>query len=173
MVITPPRIAGVAALLAAAVAAFLFLRPSDESRIRRLVEEMAPLASFDSRKGNIAFLGDLRKLVSRFQPDAELHFEEVGTVSLGSFNATQIEQLAISARQAVGNLAVTIDPVEVTLDGDQAARARFGVTARTGQGRGEIQGQGFEARLARVEGRWKITRLEALPLLSRRPVAEP
>lgn len=173
MVITPLRLAGAAALVAAAVAAFLLLRPSDETRIRRLIEEMGPLASFEAGKGNLAFLGDVRRLVARFQPDAELHFEEVGSVSLGNFPAAQIESLAISARQAVGRLAVTIEPVEVFLDGGSAARARFGVTARTGPGRGDFQGQGFEARLERREGAWKITRLEALPLLGRRPATEP
>ena len=144
-------------------------RTTEEDRVRRVIQGMARDASFTGSEGNIARLAKVESLAAAFTPDAELHVDQVVPIESAVTGRDVIKGMLLASLPAIRAVRVEVHDVQVTLESDDAARAVLTASARAGGGKGEFNAQEFEFRLARVEGQWRVRRIETV-LGFRQPV---
>ena len=163
------RLAVVTTALVAGLAVVRWMMPTDEQRIVRLVEEIAERASFTGREGNIARIAAVEALASRFTSDAEIRIDAVVPAVGPLVGRGAIQQVALAASQGGGGIRVTVLGAVAETDGPDTGRVRFSASADTGGGDGAFQAQDFVARVRKVEGRWLVEQVDAIPLLRQPP----
>lgn len=147
---------------------FVLSRPSEETRVRRVIEGMARDASFNGREGNLSKIAKIESISAAFTEDAELHVEQVVPLESSVQGREAIRGMLMAGAPFVGAVDVKVHDVQVTLGAEGEARAVLTASVRTGGGKGEFNAQEFEFRMARIEGRWRVRRIEAV-LGFRRP----
>lgn len=162
------RLAPWLATVAVALAWLAFSRPTDEDRVRRVIEGMARDASFSGNEGNLARIAKVESIASAFTDDAELHIDQVLPIESSISGRDAIKGMLLAGAPQVRSVEVKVHDVQVTLEDDIKARAVLTASARTGGAKGEFTAQEFEFRLVRVEGQWRVRRIDAV-LGFRRP----
>ena len=148
--------------------AFLTIRwmvPSEEERIVRLIRDIAERASFTGREGNIARLAAADALAGSFTRDAEIRIDAVVPAVGPLIGRDAIQQVALAARRGTGGVRVSILGAVAEVDSPGAGRVRFTASADTGGGDGTFDAQDFEARVRKEDGKWRVERVEAIPML--------
>ncbi|MBL9172587.1 MAG: nuclear transport factor 2 family protein [Verrucomicrobiales bacterium] len=146
------------------------LFPGEEVRIRKSIESLAGLVSFESNEGGLAAGRRISAAVARFAPGAEIQLEILGA---GSFHLTgggEVQQTLWAARRGAQHLRVRFFDILATVSPDgRSAEARLTATAEARGNRS--QQEGFEAmefrlQLQKVDGAWQITRVETVQALT-------
>jgi len=156
-----PALAVVA--VAFAVAAYLLLRPTDESRIRSQLDRLAAAIRVTeadaqgSPVGRLAHVnGDLERL---FEPDVRMSMPEVTSVTSGR---AELAELVAGAPRFVRTFDVDFTNVTIKLDQDRTtalvgATAKMKLTDRDGSASQERRA--VDLRFVRKDGAWFIRSL--------------
>jgi hypothetical protein len=144
-------------------------RATEEDRVRRVIEGMARDASFTGKEGNLSRIAKVESITAAFTPDAELHIDQVVPVESAITGREVIKGMLLAGLPSVRAIRVQVHDVKVTIEDEDKARAVLTASASAGGSKGEFNAQEFEFRLVRVEGAWRVRRIEAV-LGFRRPV---
>jgi hypothetical protein len=136
--------------------------PSEEKRVRRVIEGLAKDASFTSGEGNISRISKVNSIAERFTVDAELHVDQVVPVDAALRGRDTIQGLLMAAVPLMGAVQVDVHDLQVTMGEEGTASAILTASAKTGGKRADFNAQEFELRLRKVEGVWLIARVEAV-----------
>lgn len=145
------------------------LFPSDEVRIRRLLDDVAQTASLKSKTNPLIRIGGANKLAGFFTEDATIEVEGGGFDSRTIHGREELVQVATAARASIDEVLVRFLDVQVSVDPDgQTAGAHLTALANV-TGITDAFVQETRMRLVRVDNRWLISRVEPV----KRPRLEP
>lgn len=139
--------------------------PSDERVIRRTLARAAGAVSVRADQGAFDKLGAINRLLNLCSPDIEIVLNARG---MGSHSIQGHDQLRDALAAVFGSgesIEVQLLEIGVEVSEDRfQATAQFIARARGGRGEDDIV-QELRVRLKRMEGSWRIQRVEPLPSL--------
>jgi hypothetical protein len=137
-------------------------RPTDERRIRKVIEGMAGDATFTGGEGNISRIAKIESLGNRFAVDAELHVDPVLPIESAVTGRDAIKGLLMMGTPQLGSVEVKVHDVQVTVTGDTEARVSMTASAKFGGKRGDFTAQEFDIRMVKTEGKWLVRRVDVV-----------
>ena len=141
------------------------LFPSDEVVIRALLAVVAEQGSIQSGEGNLAKVAAVNALVDCFSPDVEIRLDGTPGELSSIQGRSELQQVVQAARSQVRSAHITFADISLEFGAEPgSATARMVATARIGQNE-EIWVQELKMTLARLDGAWKITRVETVRTL--------
>jgi len=161
--LTRVLLVGVLALVAYWVYGKLF--PSDEAVIRALLADVAEKGSIQPGGGNFAKVAAVNALVDCFSPDVEIRLDGTPGELSSIQGRSELQQVVQAARSQVRSAHITFADISLEFGAEPgSATARMVATARIGQNE-EIWVQELKMTLAKLDGAWKITRVETVRTL--------
>ena len=145
------------------------LFPSESTRVRNALVQLANDASFGPSEGNIGAVRRVAAVADRFTPNASIEVDILGSGSFQFTGRDEVQQNLLGSRRFVRKLVLQFHDITVEV-GDDGSTAMVHLTATADAvGEGRYQG-GFDAlefalALRKVEGRWQIERLKTIPTL--------
>lgn len=140
--------------------------PGDEAVIRKRVNRVAALMTFDSKEGNIARIANVEEVANLFAQEVEIvidtptHSEQMLT------GRTELRQRALAVRMTLSGLTVKFLDLNVTISPDKTEA----VVHLTGEARvpneRDLFVQELKFQLRRIEGKWLIVRVETVRTLT-------
>jgi len=159
------RILAGALLIAAAVWVFQVLFPGDEKLIRKLLVQVAEAAAIKPNENPIFKLAGANKLVGFFSPEAELQVDVSGTDIRSISGRDDLLQAVTAARAGLQEARIQLHEVHVNVDPDrQSAGAQLVVSAYI-NGATDPLVQELKMQLKKIDGRWKIVRVQTVKTL--------
>lgn len=153
---------GLALAMVGVAFAVWYFRPTEEKRIRKVISGLAQDATFTGSEGNLSRLAKIQSLGSRLSADVELHVDQVLPIESALTGRDAILSLLMAAAPQVGAVEVQVHDVGVSLTSDTEARVSMTASAKTGGRKGEFNAQEFDIRMVKLEGTWRIRRVEAV-----------
>lgn len=145
------------------------LFPSETTRVRNALVQLASDASFGPSEGNIGAVRRVAAVADRFAPDASIEVDILGSGNFQLTGRDEVQQRLMAARRFVRKLVLQFHDIVVDLGADETtATVHLTATAdAVGEGRyqGGFDALEFELALRKVEGRWRIERLKTIPTL--------
>lgn len=145
------------------------LFPSEATRVRNALVQLASDTSFGPGDGNITSVRRASAVADRFTRDAAIEVDILGSGSFQLSGRDEVQQRLMAARRFVRKLVLQFHDIRVDLGADgTTATAHLTATAdAVGEGRyqGGFDALEFELALRKVEGRWQIERLKTIPTL--------
>lgn len=145
------------------------LFPSEATRIRNALVQLANDASFSPSEGNIGAVRRVSAVADRFASDASIEVDVLGSGSFQITGRDEVQQRLMAARRFVRKLVLQFHDVVIDLgtDGTTASVHLTATADAVGEGRyqGGFDALEFELGLRKVEGRWQIERLRTIPTL--------
>lgn len=142
------------------------LFPPDEVLIQRLLDETARAISFSGQQKELSRLAGAAEMAGYFTDDVLVKISELG----GEFGVirgrTQLQQLALAARNQGASLSVQFLDVEVSVASKTEGSAVLVVQAKGG-GRPEPFHQELNFSFRKVNGDWLISRVETVQSVRR------
>jgi hypothetical protein len=140
--------------------AWRWLFPADDVVIRKVVQEAAAAASWESGAGNLSRLAAASRLVGLCVPEVEVLLETRGEASRRLQGRDDVRQAILAVRTQAAWLQLSVDEVEVKVDeAGESARVLLAVTVRA-EGFTEPLLQDYKLAMRKVEGEWLIARAE-------------
>ena len=159
------RIVAGALLIAAVVWIYQILFPGDEKLIRKLLAEAAEAAAVKPNENPIFKLAGANKLVGFFSPGAELKMYVSGTDIRSISGRDDLLQAVTAARAGLQEAKIQLHEVHVNVDPDrQSAGAQLVASAYVNGGADPLV-QELKMQLKKIDGRWKIVRVETVKTL--------
>ena len=159
------RIVAGALLIAAVVWIYQILFPGDEKLIRKLLAQAAETAAVKPDENPIFKLAGANKLVGFFSPDAELNMYVSGTDIRSISGRDDLLQAVTAARAGLQEAKIQLHEVHVNVDPDrQSAGAQLVASAYINGGADPLV-QELKMQLKKIDGRWKIVRVETVKTL--------
>ena len=138
------------------------LFPSDEQVIRALLAEVAENASIQAGEGNFAKVAAVNALVDCFSTDVEIRLDGTPGEISSIQGRRELQQVVQAARSQVGSAQITFADVLLKFGAEPGnATAQTVATARLDQPR-ELWVQELNMTLVKIDGAWKITRVETV-----------
>ena len=160
------RTLAAAALIVLGIWVWRILFPSPEHVIRSLVGDVAETVSFDSRDGNISKAYKVSKLQDFFTVDVEIAVDAPGYRPHTFTGREEITQALMAAQQHFRGLKVEFPDVNVKVSADKES-AVVNLTAQANiTGDRDFGIMEFNFLLKKIEGKWKIYRIETVKTLS-------
>lgn len=160
------RITLAALVLAGGIWLWRVIFPGDEATLRRLIQELAEVASFPAHEAPLAKLTNAAKVAGFFTVDGEVDVAPWGYRRVVISGRGELRQAALGARNALSSLSVGAEGINVTLGpGADQASARFALTGRTGEDL-ERQSQAMELEFRKADGEWLIRRARTVEYIS-------
>jgi len=147
------------------------LFPSPQRAIRKRLGALAKSASFARNESPVAVGYNAQKLAGFFTSDVEIKVDLPGRPGAILSGRDELVQAAIASRAVSGSLKVEFFDVEVIVASDkQSAEAKLTLRARIS---GDTLVQELKLLLNKMEGDWRIKRLETVKTLSRNTPCPP
>lgn len=151
--------------------------PTEEQRIRRVLEEARAAVSADGGTGSttppdgpggtLAMLGRVGRLTRCLTRDVEVEVDVFGGLSGHLNGVEEVRAAAAGLVQHLPGLKVRFSEVEIRQIDPPGARATLVATIDTGAREGRAA-QEFELRFRKWEGRWYISRVATVRALRSR-----
>jgi hypothetical protein len=156
-----PRLLGVLVLGLAGYLLFTWAFPPDEKVIRGLLEQVAAKATIKPGEGNFARMKAVSDLVGYFATDVAIALEGVPGEAREIQGVGSLRELAVAARTQLRFAEVSFQDIFVEVDpGRDTATARAIGRARI-SGMDQPWYQELKVSLRKVDGNWKIARVES------------
>jgi hypothetical protein len=140
--------------------------PSPEKIIRDRLNQVAKLASFDSREGDFARMANVLNLVGYFTPDAECIFNSSDVYPWSAHGRDDLRGAALYARSMLTALHVEFFDATVVFAPDkQTATVKLTVRASR-PGDKDFLVEEIKVHLRNVSGTWLIARAETVKTLT-------
>lgn len=139
--------------------------PSEEKRIRLLLTDVAEVASFPANEKPLNRLASANRLAGFFSANAEINVQLPVEGSRTIQGRDEILQVALAARSRLSGVRVEFLDTIVTLDPEkQSATAEL--TAKiTQSGQRDFGVQELKFQLKKIDGTWRITRVDTVRTL--------
>ena len=155
----------IAVVLALGVGIFQILFPSDEKLILQLLAEAAETAAVKPNENPLFKLAGANKLVGFFSPDAVLKMDVAGVETRTINSREDLLQAVTAARAGLQEASFQLHEVHVNVNpGRQSAVAQFVATAYR-NGSADPLVQELKMELKKIDGHWKISRVETVKTL--------
>jgi hypothetical protein len=158
-----PVLAGVAVLVAAAAAWFW---PTDARRIRATLDTAVEAVSTAAGERELERVARAASLARALAPDVVVETAAGGPAVRGRETV-----VGVASRIGVGGpLAVTLEGVELTIDGEAGRATATGFARVSGAGAseaGRYDGAEIRIDLTKIDGAWLIARISPAPTISR------
>lgn len=165
------RTLALAALIVLGIWVWRILFPSPEHVIRSLVGNVAETVSFNAKDGNISKAYKVSKLQDFFTVDVEIAVDAPGYPPHTFTGRDEITQALLAAHSRLNGLKVEFLDVNVKVGPDkQTATANLTAQANF-NGERDFSIQELNFLLKKIEGKWKIYRIETVKTLSFLPAA--
>jgi hypothetical protein len=158
---------GALAIIIIALGIWIWLTffPGPEQAIRKRLEEVAQLASFPKREGDLAIPFNAQKLTSFFTPDAEISVD-VPELRQKFSGQDELLKAAIAVRTVLSSLKVELLDINITFSPDKtSAVANLTLKVRANGDR-DFTPQEVKFTLKKVKGQWLIREAETVKTLS-------
>jgi hypothetical protein len=153
-----------ASLVIAALVAFRWWWPDEETRIAARLHELARLATPEEDESPLSRVAAVAQLRSFFAEDVTIARGE-GVASISGRD----ELLAVAAQVRASVARLAFADVQVHLEGTDSASAYLTATvSRRARSAGAIEAREVQLSLRKQDGNWVITRIEPLSTLERR-----
>ena len=160
------RLLILALLVAAGIWLYPILFPSEEKVIRKRLKELEQLLSTSSKESPIAKLGNAAKIGTYFSPDVQISFDLPGEGHFEVNGSDEIIALATRVRELPGGVQVQFLDVTVTVNPDKESGTAV-LTGRAEQGGNrDFHVQELKFTLKKINGEWRIIKVEAVKTLS-------
>jgi len=146
---------------AAAFGIWRFLFPPPEKVIRKNLEKLAAAVS-ENPQGNIARVAGANRIASFFHAEVTVNLQGFGREVEAINGRSELQQMAMAARQNVGNISMAFPNIHVTVAPDrETAQAIVSVVVNLNRG-GDPIAQDLKLGFAKVERAWLIKTVEPL-----------
>lgn len=146
---------------------YTVLFPSDETVIRKRMQTIARLASFNPGEGDLARLANISQLTAFFTPDISMRFEGTRPELQNLSGRDTLRQLFMVARSNLQRMSVRFPDIVVTVDPDgRTATVNVTVVADVNAEKDFIL-QELKLDLTRADGSWRVSRVETIRALNR------
>lgn len=137
------------------------LRPTEESRVRRVVTSAAAAATFAGNEGALGRLTKAAEVAALCTDDFSMRIELLGGRTGGLSGRDQVRQLVTAAATECGSYQIRIHDLGIrAITGDEA---RVEVTvSTTGCGQRDFDAQEFEIRLRRQGTSWRMASVRSV-----------
>jgi len=143
------------------------LFPNDEQVIRALLAEVAENASVPAGEGSFAKVAAVNALAACFSPDVEIRLDGTPGEISSIQGRRELQQVVQAARSHVGSAQIAFADVLLEFGAEPGnATAQTVATARIDKPE-ELWVQELKMTLAKIDGAWKITRVEPARALDR------
>ena len=159
------RIVVSALLIAGAIWIYQILFPSDEKLIRKLLSQAAEAAAVKPNENPIFKLAGANKLVGFFSPDAELKVDISGTGIRSISGRDDLLQAVTAARAVLQEAKIQLHEVHVNVDPDRQSAGAQLVASANLNGDADPLVRELKMQLRKIDGRWKIVRVETVKML--------
>lgn len=160
------RILAALVLIGAGIWAWRVLFPSPEVVIQRRIAALAKVASFPAHEGTLGRVADVDRLTGFFTPDVVLTADVPGHGTHTIDNRPDLLQAAMALRSNLDGLKIEFLDVNVKLGADKQT-ATADLTAKASvPGQSDFQVQEFNFMFKKVDGKWRIYRIESVKTLS-------
>jgi len=152
-------------VLALGVWIFRILFPGDEKLIRKMLAEAAETAGIKVNENPLFKLAAAKKLVGFFSPDAVLKLDVSGMDARSINGRDDLLQAVAAALASLQEARIQLREIHVNVDPDkQSATAQLVATAYLNGGSDPLV-QELKLQLRKIDGHWKIARVETVKTL--------
>jgi len=145
------------------------LFPTETTRVRNALVQLASDTSFGPSEGNIGAVRRVSAVADRFAADSSIDVDILGSGSFQLTGRDEVQQRLMAARRFVRKLVLQFHDIVVDLGADETTASVHLTATADAVGEGRYQGGfdalEFELALRKVEGRWQIERLRTVPTL--------
>ena len=141
--------------------------PSDEVVIRKLLVRAAEMASIRAADSGMKKLASVNWLMNACTTDVELALDAPGIEARSIQGRDQLGELLGAVKGMVQSLSIELMDIRVQVDEDKSGATAQFVARANAEGVEDQIIQEFRVRLRRVDGDWKLQRIEPLESLRR------
>lgn len=153
------------AVIVAAVIGLWWIIPSEEQRIRRVLEQARSAVSADGQTADgLALLARVGRLTQCLTRDVEIQVDVFGGLSGNLSGVDEVRAAAAGLSQQFPGLTVRLGEIQVGDLDSGSARVTLVATIETGT-KGGPTAQEFELRFRKWEGRWYISKVATVRAL--------
>ena len=157
------------ALVALGVWLWTVLFPSPDRIIRKNLTELAKSVSFGRNESPVAILANASRVAGFFTADVEIRVDVPGGSAQVINGRQELFQITQRVRSLSGGLQVQLLDINLAVAADKkSAEANLTLRGKVAGERDMIV-QELKLLLNKLEGRWKIQRVETVKTLSRAP----
>src|SRR2546422_1061895 len=155
-----------AALVVVAVWLYSVFFPSPERLIRARLAQLAKSASFGRNESPVAILANSQRVANFFTADVEIRVDLPGRSAATLSGREEVRERTMAVRSIVGGLQVEFLDINLAIAPDkQSAEANLTLKGRIA-GEKDLIVQELKFLLNKIEGDWKIKRVETVKTLS-------
>lgn len=160
------RLLAIATLIALGYWAWSVFFPGDEAVIRKRLNRLATLMTFDSPEGNFARIANVEEAADLFAPEVEINIDAPPHSQQMLTGKTELRQTALAVRTRLSSLQVKFPDQNVRLSADGTS-ATVNLTAQVRvPGDRDLIVQELNIQLRKIDGKWLIVRVETVHTLS-------
>ena len=160
------RAAITAVLVAMAVWFYTVFFPSPERAIRARLTQLAKSASFGGKESPVAAMANAQRAAGFFMEDVQIRVELPGRIAATVSGRDDVREKTMALRSFGGGLQVEFLDINVTVAPDKnSAEANLTLKGRIA-GEKDLIVQELKMLLNKIEGDWKIKRVETVKTLS-------
>ena len=155
-------------LIALAVCALWWFIPSEEERIRRVLEQARSSVSSEGKPADgLALLARVSQLTQCLTRDVEIQVDVFGGISGNLSGVDEVRATAAGMTQQFPGLKVQLSEIQISELMPTSAKATVVASINTGSPHGQ-NAQEFELRFRKWEGRWYISKVATVQALRTR-----
>jgi len=155
-----------ATLVVVAVWLYSVFFPSPERLIRARLAQLAKSASFGRNESPVAILANSQRVANFFTADVEIRVDLPGRSAATLSGREEVRERTMAVRSIVGGLQVEFLDINLAIAPDkQSAEANLTLKGRIA-GEKDLVVQELKFLLNKIEGDWKIKRVETVKTLS-------
>ena len=155
-------------LIALAVCALWWVIPSEEERIRRVLElARSSVSSEGNSADGLALLARVSQLTQCLTRDVEIQVDVFGGLSGNLAGVDEVRAAAVGMTQQFPGLKVQLSEIQMSDLMPTSAKATVVAAINTGSPHGQ-NAQEFELRFRKWEGRWYISKVATVQALRTR-----
>lgn len=152
-------------LIAVAVGIWMLI-PTEEERIRRVIEKARNAVSSENRPGgNLDVFARIGELTSCLTRDIEVRADVFGGISGTLSGIDEVKATAAAIPQQLPGLRVTLSEIVVTVEDATQAKVSLVAAIQTDGQQRTPATQEFKLAMRKFEGRWYISRIETVRAL--------
>lgn len=160
------RIVAAALLIALGLWLYRVLFPTDETRIRKLLAEVAETASLKPNENPLVRLGAAGKLAGFFSGDAIIHVDVEGVRDRTIQGRDELQQVVAAARASLQSAAIRFPDVSLTVEPDGLSAVANVAAVADVNGEKNTVVQELKMNLKKIEGKWRISQVDTVRTLS-------
>ena len=143
------------------------LFPSDEERIRRVLNDMAKAAEVHANEAPLARLGKANKLAGFFASDIEINLQGVPADWANILGRDQLREVILAGRAHLRQWRLELLGVSIRVDRNEPMAEAFTTAVAEINGEKNAVVQELRLTLKKTERRWLISRVDTISTLRR------